>query len=159
MSVAARALARLGAGKRLSLLTLGQALAMTPDEPPAQQFRHDLLAISVSERIDWIDVTSAIDGSCVALSDPLALSRIRRPEGARVQPKLVSARFNRLFRPATYKRLRGDFMRAHFQYLMAAELGGDYDYFLITAGPTTLADRFAHLDSVTGFNRFRLGQS
>jgi hypothetical protein len=42
---------------------------------------------------------------------------------------------------------------------MAAEIPGDYDYFLITAGPLTLAERFAHLDSVTTFNRFRLGQA
>ena len=40
-----------------------------------------------------------------------------------------------------------------------AERAGDYDYFMITAGPQTLQERFAHLDSVTGFNRFRLGQS
>ena len=42
---------------------------------------------------------------------------------------------------------------------MAAELAGGYDYFLITAGDTTLAERFADISSVTSFNRFRLGQS
>ena len=159
VTVAARALEMAAAGKRLSLLTLGQAIAMTPDEPPARQFRRDILAISTSARLDWIDVTAAIDGSCIALSDPLALSHITRPAGARVQPKLVSARFNKLFNPESYKSVRGNFMRAHFQYLMAAELPGDYDYFLITAGPARLADRFAHLDSVRGFDRLRLGKS
>jgi pimeloyl-ACP methyl ester carboxylesterase len=159
VTVAARALEKLDPGKHLSLMTLGQAIAMTPDEPPARQFRDDLLKISLSGQIDWIDVTSAVDGACIPLSDPLALSRIARPQGARIQPKLLSARFNRLFRPETYATIRRDFMRTHFQYLMAAELPGDYDYFAITAGNATLANRFAHLDSVTGFNRFRLGQS
>ena len=69
----------------------------------------------------------------------------------------MSARFNKLFSPETYATIRRDFLRTHFQYLMAAELPGDYDYFLITAGDITLAERFAHLDSVTGFNRFRTG--
>ena len=159
VTVAARALELIVSDRYFSLLTLGQAIAMTPDEPAAQQFRRDLLTISLSCQIDWIDVTSAIDGSCIPLTDPLALSNITRPEGARVQPKLVSARFNRLFSPSTYAAIRRDFLRTHFQYLMAAELAGDYDYFLITAGDTTLAERFADISSVTAFNRFRLGPS
>jgi pimeloyl-ACP methyl ester carboxylesterase len=159
VTVAARVLEQLGQNQSFSMLTLGQAIAMTPDEPQAAQFREDLLRISTSGQIDWIDVTSAVDGSCIALTDPLAASNVHRPEGARVQPKLVSARFNAQFTPETYRTIRRNFMRTHFQYLMAAEIPGDYDYFLITAGPLTLAERFAHLDSVTTFNRFRLGQA
>ncbi len=159
VTVAARALEQIGKEQRFSLLTMGQATSMTPDEPTSHQFREDLLAISISPQVDWIDVTSAIDGACIALSDMLEMSGIARPGGARHQPKLVSARFNKLFSPETYAAIRRDFLRAHFQYLMAAELPGDYDYFLITAGDRTLAERFAHLDSVTGFKRFRMGQT
>jgi hypothetical protein len=159
VTVAARASERLAPDRRFSLLTLGQAIAMTPNEPQAHQFRNDLLAISASSQIDWIDVTSAVDGSCIPLTDPLQASDIERPAGARVQPKLVSAQFHKAFTGQTYESIRRDFLRTHFQYLMAAELRSDYDYFLITAGDKTLAQRFAHLDSVTGFNRFRLGQS
>ena len=159
VTVAARALERIGSTRRLSLMTLGQAMAMTPDTPVARQFRTDLLRLSASEQVDWIDVTSAVDGACIALSDPLALSNVSRPAGIRQQPKLVSARFNKLFTPETYATIRRDFLRTHFQYLMAAELPGDYDYFLITAGDKTLAERFAHFDSVTGFNRFRTGRA
>lgn len=159
VTVAARALELIAGTGRLSLMTLGQAMAMTPDEPAARQFRDDLLKLSSSGQVDWIDVTSAVDGACIALSDPLALSGVTRPDGVRQQPKLVSARFNTLFSPATYATIRRNFLRTHFQYLMAAELPGDYDYFLITAGDTTLAARFAHLDSVTGFNRFRTGRA
>lgn len=155
VTVAARALEQIGPDKRFSLLTLAQAIAMTPSEDAAEQFRRDLLAISVSEQIDWIDVTSAVDGSCIPLTDPLSASNVTRPQGARVQPKLVSARFNKQFSPETYATIRRDFMRTHFQYLMSGEIAGDYDFFLITAGPLTLAERFAHLESVTDFNRFR----
>ncbi len=159
VTVAARTLDKIGQTHRFSLMTLGQAMAMTPDDPVARQFRADLLRLSASEQVDWIDVTSAVDGACIALSDPLALSGVLRPAGTRQQPKLVSARFNKLFSPAIYATIRRDFLRTHFQYLMAAEYPGDYDYFLITAGDITLAQRFAHLDSVTGFNRFRMGKT
>ena len=159
VTVAARTLDKIGASHRFSLMTLGQAMAMTPDSDVARQFRADLATLSGSEQVDWIDVTSAVDGACIALSDPLALSGVSRADGSRAQPKLVSARFNKLFSPQTYATIRRDFLRTHFQYLMASELPGDYDYFLITAGDTTLAQRFAHLDSVTGFSRFRMGQT
>jgi hypothetical protein len=72
---------------------------------------------------------------------------------------LLNARFAKLFRPETYAVLRRQFQRAHFQYLMACEIPGDYDYFLITAGNKTLGERFRHLKSVEGFNRFRLGKT
>lgn len=159
VTVAARTLERIGSTQRFSLMTLGQAMVMTPDEPTARQFRADLLALSGSVQVDWVDVTSAVDGACIALSDPLMLSGVIRPAGTRQQPKLVSARFNKLFSPKTYAAIRRNFLRTHFQYLMAAEMAGDYDYFLITAGDTTLAQRFAHLESVAGFNRFRMAKT
>jgi pimeloyl-ACP methyl ester carboxylesterase len=158
VTVAARALEQIGEHRSFSLLTLGHAIAMTPAETTAQRFRADLVAIATSSQVEWIDVTSAVDGSCIALSDPLEVSGIARPDGVRRQPKLVSARFNKLFSPQTYATIRRDFLRTHFQYLMAAELAGDYDYFLITAGDMTLAERFAHLESVKGFDRFRVGK-
>ncbi len=40
--------------------------------------------------------------------------------------------------------MRWRFFRLHFQYLCAFDRPGDYDYFRITAGPMTLADRFAN---------------
>lgn len=159
VTVAARALERMKPGATLRYLTLGHAIAMTPSEPQARQFRDDLLALSASANVEWLDVTSAVDGSCLALTDPLAASGVARPPGARVQPKLVSSRFNRLFSPGGYKSIRRNFLRAHFQYLMAAELPGDYDYFLITGGDRTLEHRFARIDSVTDFNRFRMGRA
>lgn len=158
VTVAARALEQIEEGRGFSLLTLGQAIAMTPGEAVAQQFRADLLAIATSPQVNWIDVTSAVDGSCIPLSDPLEMSGVARLKGSAPSPKLVSAGFNKVFSAETYATIRRDFLRTHFQYLMAAELPGAYDFFLITAGDMTLSERFAHLDSVTDFNRFRMGK-
>ena len=104
-------------------------------------------------------MSAAIDSACFPLTDPVATSGLSHADPLRPRPKLVSARFPKLFTPATYAKLRRQFKRAHFQYLMAAEKAGDYDYFLITAGEKMLARRFRHLDSVKGFNRFRLRKS
>ena len=61
----------------------------------------------------------------------------------------------KLFSPAAYRRMKRDFYRLHFQYLMASELTGDYDYFLITAGDKTLAQRYLDPAGAEGNARFR----
>ena len=158
VSVAARVLRQVPEA-RLSLLTLGQTITLQALQPGAIKFRAELAEVSASPMIDWIDVSAAIDSACFPLTDPLTSSGLTQARPACPKPKLVSARFPRLFSTETYARLKRNFRRAHFQYLMAAELAGDYDYFLITAGDRRLADRFGHLASVTNFNRFRLGKS
>ena len=158
VSVAARVL-RLEPSAQLSLLTLGHTIPLQSLQPGAEKFRAELAEVAASSRVAWIDVSAAIDSACFPLTDPVTTSGLWQADPAHPSPKLVSARFPKLFTPETYAKLRRQFQRAHFQYLMAAELAGDYDYFLITVGDRTLAGRFSHLASNTGFNRFRLGRA
>lgn len=156
----ARALAKVSDRRaRLSLLTLGHTIPLLGLQPPATAFRAELIAVAADPRCDWIDVSAAIDSACFPLTDPVMGCGLRQTDPAAPKPKLVSARFPKLFSPASYAVIRRDFHRAHFQYLMAAEIAGDYDYFLITAGAQTLSERFAHLASISHFNRFRLSRA
>ena len=158
VSVSARVLEKIGGESRgFSFLTLGHTIPLLGLQPRAVAFRNDLSRVSGDPRVAWVDVSAAIDGACFPLTDPVWGSGLEQADPKHPSPKLVSARFPKLFSPASYTRLKRDFSRAHFQYLMAAELAGDYDYFLITAGDLTLAQRFQHLGSVAGFNRFRIG--
>jgi hypothetical protein len=47
-----------------------------------------------------------------------------------------------MFPPHTYRKMRWDKIRLHFQYLMASQLPTSYDFFAITAGPNPLAAHF-----------------
>jgi hypothetical protein len=58
-------------------------------------------------------------------------------------PLVFSAQFTRSLSPARWKALRWRFFRLHFQYLCAFDRVRDYDYFRITAGPLSLARRYA----------------
>lgn len=155
VAAAARAMKSAGPSARLSLLTLGHVIPLLGLQPGAETFRQELIAVAHNPRTAWIDISAAIDSACFPLTDPVAASGL--PQAS--SPKLVSARFPKLFSPESYRALKRDFSRTHFQYLMAAEIAGDYDYFLITAGDKTLAQRFRHLQSNTSFNRFRLGRA
>ncbi|MGR3363099.1 MAG: hypothetical protein ACU0CY_02865 [Maritimibacter harenae] len=128
-------------GPALGFLTLGQVVPMVSFLPDAGRLRRDLRALSVSDRIFWLDVTAPGDGCAFALCDPVAVSGVA-PEGQH-WPLVISAAFTQTLSPERWAALRRRFFRLHFQYLCAFDRPGDYDYFRITAGPKTLAARFA----------------
>ena len=128
-------------GPALAFLTLGQAIPMQSFLPQATRLRADLHLLAGSDALTWVDVSAPGDGCCYALCDPVAVS------GAAPQvkrwPLVISAAFSKTLAPETWKKLRRRFFRLHFQYLCAFDGPSEYDYFRITAGPVTLAARYA----------------
>ncbi|MGO4916835.1 hypothetical protein [Pseudogemmobacter sp. W21_MBD1_M6] len=128
-------------GPALGFLSLGQVVPMVSFLPKADRLRGDLAYLSARPELVWVDVTAPGDGCAFALCDPVAVSGVA-PADQR-WPLVVSAAFTQSLSPARWKELRWRFFRLHFQYLCAFDAPKDYDYFQITAGPVTLADRFA----------------
>ena len=124
----------------LSLLTLGQVVPMVSFLPEARRLRADLAFLSARPDLTWVDVTAPGDGCAFALCDPVAVSGVAPPDQR--WPLVISAAFTQTLSPARWKELRWRFFRLHFQYLCAFDRPRDYDYFQITAGPHTLADRY-----------------
>jgi hypothetical protein len=90
--------------------------------------------------VTWVDVTAPGDGCAFALCDPVAVSGVASP--GQKWPLVISAAFSQSLKPETWKALRWKFFQLHFQYLRAFDNPKDYDYFQITAGPLSLADRY-----------------
>ncbi|MEM8579238.1 MAG: hypothetical protein AAGF60_15420, partial [Pseudomonadota bacterium] len=126
----------------LSFLSLGQVVPMVSFLPEARRLRADLRDLSASPALTWIDVTAPGDGCAFALCDPVSVSGVAPPR--KRWPLVLSAAFTQTLSPKRWRELRWRFFRLHFQYLCAFDRPGDYDYFRITAGPLTLAQRFAH---------------
>ena len=128
----------------LSFLSLGQVVPMVSFLPKAQRLRADLAYLSAQPKITWVDVTAPGDGCAFALCDPVAVTGVA-PANQR-WPLVVSAAFSQTLSPARQAALKRRYFRLHFQYLCAFDAlkGGpdDYDYFRITAGAQTLADRY-----------------
>mgnify|MGYP000873748269 CR=1 FL=1 len=131
----------LPAGARLSLLTLGQAIPMQAFLPRAERLRGDLAQLAASRAVTWVDVSAKGDGVCFWLTDPPAICGVAPPDAH--QPLVFSAAFSDTLSPAKWRAIRRQFFRLHIQYLAAFDRPRDYDYFQITAGPLTLAERFA----------------
>ena len=128
-------------GPRLALLTLGHVVPMVSFLPKAGRLRGNLAFLSMREDITWLDVTAPGDGCSIALCDPVAVTGVA-PEGQR-WPLVISAAFTKTLGPERQKALKWQLFELHFQYLNAFDRPGDYDYFQITAGPLTLATRYA----------------
>ncbi len=129
-------------GPALGFLSLGQVVPMVSFLPHAQRLRGDLAYLCTRAEVTWVDVTAPGDGCAFALCDPVSVSGVAPPSGKR-WPVIVSAAFTQTLSPERWKALRWKFFRLHFQYLCAFDRPRDYDYFQITAGPLTLAQRFA----------------
>ena len=128
-------------GPTLSFLSLGQVVPMVSFLPQAHRLRGDLAYLSARDELTWVDVTAPGDGCAFALCDPVSVSGVA-PKGKK-WPLVFSAAFTQSLSPARWKELRWRFFRLHFQYLCAFDRPKDYDYFQITAGPQTLAARYA----------------
>ena len=131
-------------GPALGFLSLGQVVPMVSFLPGAARLRGDLRYLSTRDELTWVDVTAPGDGCTFALCDPVAVSGVA-PEGQK-WPLVLSAAFSRTLSAERWRALRWRFFRLHFQYICAFDNlsggPGDYDYFRITAGPVTLAERF-----------------
>jgi len=128
-------------GPKLAFLSLGQVVPMVSFLPHAKRLRGDLKYLCQQDALTWVDVTAPGDGCSFALCDPVAVSGVA-PETGQKWPLVISAAFTQSLSPERWKELRWKFFRLHFQYLCAFDRPKDYDYFQITAGPLTLADRY-----------------
>ena len=128
-------------GPALSLMTLGHVVPMAAFLPRAQRLRADLAYLSQQTDIFWVDVTAPGDPCSFALCDPVAVTGVAGADQR--WPLVLSAAFTHTLSPQQQRDMRWRWFRLHLQYLCAFDRPGDYDYFAITAGPQTLADRFA----------------
>ncbi len=127
-------------GPALGFLSLGQVVPMVSFLPRAGRLRGDLRYLSEREELTWVDVSAPGDGCTFALCDPVAVSGVAT--GGQRWPLVLSAAFSQTLSPERWQALRRRYFRLHFQYLCAFDRPEGYDYFRITAGPVTLADRF-----------------
>jgi hypothetical protein len=136
---------------RLSLLTLGQWIPLLGLLPMAQGFRAELHTLGGANGLTWVDFSAPPDGCCFALSHPLRGCGVSCSTAQGADIKLLNPRFANLFHVPTYAALKRDKFAMHFQYLRRADKAGDYDYFAITSGAQTLAERYAQSHSVENY--------
>jgi hypothetical protein len=126
-------------GPRIVLLTLGSLMPAIALHPKARRMRDAIRRIATEQSIRWIDCQSRKDVMNFWNFDPVG--GIGLALGAeRHNPLVWPVRFRDLLSPQYYQRLRANFLRLHFQFIMAGDLRSTYDYFMLTCGPLPVED-------------------
>ncbi len=118
-------------GRRVSLVTLGQCLAIYARLGGDARWARDLEALVRSD-VAWTDVTSPADAASSGRWGPLRFSA-QDAHGGRV--RAISPRFHEALRPDRLHRLRRDPYAFHFQYLRLSDRAEIYDIRRLIVGP------------------------
>ena len=147
VEVAARALAldpELGRhGPALALLTIGSCLPVVGFVRTADRLRRHIARLATEASLLWVEYQAPQDVLNAFGFDPVRDLDLDLGGAARINPIIRSARFKETILPSTYRRMRWNFFRVHFHFLMPNEIPGEYDYPMIVCGPVALADRIA----------------
>ena len=148
VEVAARALAldpEFGRrGPPVALLTIGSCLPIVSFVRTADRLRRDIAALVTTPRLLWVEYQAPQDVLNAFGFEPVRDLKLDIGAAPQRNPRIRSARFKETLLPSTYRKIRWNFFRVHFHFLMANELPGEYDYLMIACGPVLLADRIEH---------------
>jgi len=125
-------------GPPLVLLTLGSIAPGAALHPKAERLRAVFARLAVEPSITWVDVQSRKDALNFWDFDPVAGLGITL-ERERCNPIVWKVRFREMLSYDFYRRLRLNFFRLHYQFIMATDQRAPYDYFMLVAGPVPVA--------------------
>ena len=95
----------------------------------------------------WTAIYKQIDRDNVVLQRVPQLTNVA---DAAKNPIIRIVRISRMVADATYRRMRGDFLRLHRQFVMGNERRYHYDFFMICCGPMSLRARVEYPDRAVG---------
>jgi hypothetical protein len=125
-------------GPPVVLLTLGSIAPGAALHPKAVKLRAVFERLAVEPSITWIDSQSRKDVLNFFDFDPVEGLGIH--VGAeRCNPLIWKVRFRDMLSPEFYKRIRLNFFRLHYQFIMANDQRAPYDYFMLICGPVPVA--------------------
>ena len=125
-------------GPRIVLLTLGSILPGVALKPRAVKLQAVVARLAVEPSISWIDCQSRKDVMNFWEFDTVAGLGVEVGP-ARCNPTVWKVRFRDMLSPEFYVRIRWNFWRLHYQFIMANDRRAVYDYFMLTCGPVPAA--------------------
>jgi hypothetical protein len=125
-------------GPPLVLVTLGSIAPGAALHPRAARLRAVFARLAVEPSVLWIDSQSRADVLNFWNFDPVE-GVGARVDGRRCNPLIWKVRFGDMLSRQFYWRIRFNFFRLHYQFIMASDRRAPYDYFLLVCGPVPVA--------------------
>lgn len=125
-------------GKDVSLLTIGSIAACVALSPQDKIFRTPAEALHHSNRICWREYFAPQDSLCFSRLNMKRDYGLNVPPAGKTNVRVLSARFGETIAPRKIRKFRNNLLRMHFQFLMAVDVQGGYDFHRYTLGPVDL---------------------
>jgi hypothetical protein len=121
-------------GPKLCVLTIGATIPKLALHPNGAWLRQKVRRLAAEPSLAWAEYQARDDIISFHKFDPVRLVRfddVNEPGG----PVIRRVQSHEMLSEATFRRLRFDFMRLHYQFVMANERRALYDYFMLMCGP------------------------
>lgn len=125
---------------KITILTLGSTALKAGYHPAAKRFREDVQRLTDDGKLDWVEIQCLTDAINFYKTDPVAEMKLKRAEGRRF-PFVRQVRVKDMLLAETYKRVKRNLFRVHYQYVFGNTKPYWYDFFQVCCGPIFLADR------------------
>lgn len=125
---------------KVTILTLGSTALKAGYHPAAKRFREDVQRLTDDGKLDWVEIQCLTDAINFYKTDPVAEMKLKRAEGRRF-PFVRQVRVKDMLLAETYKRVKRNLFRVHYQYVFGNTKPYWYDFFQVCCGPIFLADR------------------
>ena len=143
LDVAARALQLdpklAGRGEQVSLLTLGSTALKFGLHPAGGRFRTKVQSLVDEPRLRWAEFQCLIDAINFYKTDPVAEMRLKPRSDGQAFPVVQQVRIRDMLEKATYKRIKHNPFRIHYQFVFGNTRRYFYDFFMICCGPSFLS--------------------
>lgn len=126
--------------RHVSILTLGSTALKAGYHPAAQNFRDGVQRLTDDGKLEWVEVQCLTDVINFYKTDPVSEMKLRRAPG-RVFPIVRTVRIRDMLQPETYKRVKRNLFRVHYQYVFGNTKPYWYDFFQVCCGPISLVKR------------------
>ncbi len=126
------------AGPALSLLTIGSLLPCVALDPSENTARPALSKILATADATWIDVYAPQDAFNFPETQPGRDFALKDAVPFKARFQVRPAIFDQIVAPRKIRKFRWNLLRMHFQFLMANDRAGGFDYFRYVTGPDPL---------------------
>jgi hypothetical protein len=140
-------------GPKLCLLTIGATIPKLALHPRGAWLREKVRRLAAEPSLIWAEYQARDDFICFHKFDPVRLTRLDDPpspclpdrgrDGCGSEgnagdiggPVIRRVQIHQMLSAPTLRRFRFDYMRLHYQFVMANERRAAYDYFMLMCGP------------------------
>jgi len=126
-------------GPQISVVTVGSIMPALAIHPAAEALRRTVAKVATERSVLWVDCQSHADFMNFWAFDPVAGIGVDAGE-RRCNPQVWQVPVREMIAPEVFAKVRFNYWRMHYQYIMSNDRRASYDYYMFLCGPAPFAD-------------------